>query len=304
MTIFIIILIVGTLGIAYVSTNEKLSKNKNVKYTSYTGYFILILLILWAVSKDIGLSAIVLIIIAGFAALVLLIYGIFKIASESKELKYVFGIAFIFFSLFAAYNLYDMIMNPIRFKEEQVKRYQETVNELKRIRTAQNAYKDEYNVYTPSFDELKKFIINGSMTVIRKEGEVPDSIYLQQGNNLEKAEKVALKLGIIKRDTIKVRIFDTLFQGYDLKRFGIIPFTNGKKFDMDTASVIAGGLKINVFEAKVNNLDLLKGLDKHLILNLNDNAIKDKKYPGLKVGSLEENNNNEGNWDKEYDIVK
>ena len=108
----------------------------------------------------------------------------------------------------------------------------------------------------------------------------------------------------IKRDTIKVNIIDTLFSNYDMKGFGIVPFTDNYIFDMDTASVDAGGLTINIFEAKVPNLELLKGMDKQLILNLNDNAVQNSKYPGLKVGSLEENNNNEGNWDKEFDLKK
>ena len=71
---------------------------------------------------------------------------------------------------------------------------------------------------------------------------------------------------------------------------------------MDTASVEAGGMRINVFEAKVPNLVLLNGMERQLILNLDDDAIKNSRYPGLKVGSLQENNNNEGNWDKDLDL--
>ena len=33
-------------------------------------------------------------------------------------------------------------------------------------------------------------------------------------------------------------------------------------------------------------------------------ATKNSRYPGLKVGALEENNNGDGNWDKEYDLIK
>ncbi len=302
MAIFIIILIIATVGIAYVSTSENFSKNKTVKFTSYIVYIIIILLILWAVSDDIGLPGMVLFLIGILSAVALLILGVFSLSSKSKELKYIIGFAFLFFSLFASYHLIQVIMNPIRFKEEQIKRYQATVDELKRIRTAQIVFKNEYGKYSPDLNELKKFIKNGSMTVIRKEGEVPDSIYLQQGNVLEKAEKAALELGLIKRDTIKVSIKDSLFRDYDIGGFGVIPFTEGKKFEMDTASVEAGGITVHLFEAKVNNMLLLNGLDRQLILNLNDKAIKNKKYPGLKVGSLVENNNNEGNWEKEFDI--
>jgi squalene cyclase len=48
---------------------------------------------------------------------------------------------------------------------------------------------------------------------------------------------------------------------------------------------------------------LLDGLNRQLILNLDDDAIEANKYPGIKVGSTEENNNNDGNWDKEIEVI-
>ncbi|MCD4794482.1 MAG: hypothetical protein K8R54_14690 [Bacteroidales bacterium] len=306
MTIYIIILIVATVGVALVTFIESLSKNKLIKYGSYVVYFLLIELILYAVTESITIPAVILVVVILIIILILLIKGSFIISSGNRTIKYIISFVFLAAAIFTGYSLYDSIMNPIRFNKEMNKRYQETVDELKRVRTAQVAYKNEYNKYTKYMDSLKFFVENGSMTVIRQEGDVPDSIYLQQGNNLIKAEIECLKLGIpgFKRDTVKEKIIDTLFKDYDINRFGIVPFTNGSVFDMDTASIEAGGLTINIFEAKVTNLELLKGMDKQLILNLDDNAIQNSKYPGLKVGSLEENNNNEGNWDKEFDLKK
>ncbi len=304
MTLFIIILILATAGVAFITFNESLSKNKLIKYGSYIVYFILLEIILFAVTDGIEIPLTVLGVVTGVVIVVLIIAGSFFASTYSKILKYLLSFIFTALAVFAAYMLYESIMTPIRFNKEKQVRYQATVNELKRIRTAQIAFKNETGKYTPHLDTLKYFIQTDSLTVIRKEGSVPDSIYLQQDNNLEKAERVALKMGIIKRDTLRIAISDTLFRGYDFSRFGIVPFTNGYKFEMDTATVDAGGLKINVFEAKVPNLVLLNGMDRQLILNLNDDAIKNDRYPGLKVGSLEENNNNEGNWDKVYDLKK
>ncbi|HOG20367.1 MAG TPA: hypothetical protein PKW37_08000 [Salinivirgaceae bacterium] len=50
---------------------------------------------------------------------------------------------------------------------------------------------------------------------------------------------------------------------------------------------------VNVFESSALNNDILRGLDEQLIINLNDG----KPYPGLRVGSLTESNNNAGNWE-------
>lgn len=304
MTIYIIILIVATVGVALVTFIESISKNKLIKYGSYIVYFLLIELILYIVTESITIPAVILGVLISIFILILLIKGSFLIASGSRTVKYVISFIFLAIAIFTGYTLYNSIMNPIRFNKEMNKRYQETVDELKRIRTAQITFKNEYNKYSSNLDSLKYFIETGSITVIRKEGEVPDSIYLQEGNNLEKAERKALQLGMIKRDTIRVNIIDTLYRDYDINRFGIVPFTEKLKFEMDTSSIEAGGLTINIFEAKVPNLELLKGMDKQLILNLNDNAMQNSRYPGLKVGSLEENNNNEGNWAKEFDLKK
>ncbi len=297
-------MILATAGVAFVTFHETLSKNKLIKYGSYIVYFILLEIILFAVTDGAAIPLTVLAVGIGVFIIVLVIAGSFYVSSNNRIMKYILSAVFVLFALFSAYTLYESIMTPIRFNKEKRKRYQATVDELKRIRTAQIAFKNETGKYTPHLDTLKQFIQTGYLTVIRKEGSVPDSIYLQQGNNLEKAERVALKMGIIKRDTIRIAIADTLYKGYDFNRFGIVPYTDGYRFEMDTATVEAGGVKINVFEAKVPNLVLLNGMDKQLILNLNDDAIKNDRYPGLKVGSLTENNNNEGNWDKEYDLKK
>jgi len=306
MILYIIILIVATIGVALVTFIESLSKNKLIKYGAYVVYFLLLEVILYAVTEDFTIPAIILGVVIGLFVITFLIKGSFVISASNKAVKYVVSFLFLAGAIFAGYKLYDSIMNPIRFNNNLEKRYQATVDELKMIRTAQVAFKNEFNKYTPHLDSLKFFVETDSLTVVRKEGEVPDSIYLQQGNNLEKAEKECLRLKLpgFVREKIKIAVIDTLFQGYDMSKFGYVPYTEGKKFDMDTATVEAGGLTINVFEAKVLNSVLLNGMDRQLILNLDDDAKQNGKYPGLKVGSLEENNNNEGNWPKEYDLKK
>jgi len=305
MTLYIIILIVATIGVALVTFIESLAKNKLIKYGAYFVYFLLLEFIIFQITDSIDIPLILLAVFIGVALLVLLIKGSFVLTSSNRMIKYVVSFFFLGIAIFAGYKLYDNIMNPIRFNSEKHIRYKETIDELKKIRTAQKAYKNEFEKYTPNLDSLKYFVETGKMTVVRRIGEVPDSIYLQQENNLQKAEKVALKMGIIIRDTSRVNIKDTLFQGYDLSRFGRVPYTD-LKFEMDTASVTAGGgeLTIKVFEARISNLELLNGMDRQLILNMNDYAIKNNRYPGLKVGALKENNNGDGNWDKEYDLKK
>ena len=42
---------------------------------------------------------------------------------------------------------------------------------------------------------------------------------------------------------------------------------------------------------------LLKGMDRQLIVNLNEERKITNRYPGLKVGSIDQPNNNAGNWE-------
>ena len=304
MTVYLIILIVATIGVALVTFVESLAKNKLIKYGSYTVYFLLIELILYAITDNADIPIIILGIGVGVAVLILIIKGSFLISSGSKVIKYIVSFLFLAIAIFAGIQLYESIMTPIRFNAEKKIRYQETVDELKRVRIAQIAFKNEYEKYCPDMDSLKYFIQTDSMTVIRRVGEVDDSTFLQHNNDLKKAEIFAAKKGWIIRDTLRLSIQDTLFQDYDVERFGLVPFTGGMTFKMDTASVVAGGLTINVFEAKISNQELLNGMDKQLIANLDDDAKNLDRFSGLKIGSLKENNNNDGNWIKDYDLKK
>ncbi|MEA3316724.1 MAG: hypothetical protein U9R54_02080 [Bacteroidota bacterium] len=192
------------------------------------------------------------------------------------------------------YLLWESIQNPIRFNKEKDKRYSATIQKLKNIRTAQLAYKDEYGNFTGSFDTLINFIENDSMSLVRAIGNVPDSL-LASGWT----EQLALKEGLIIRDTIKVCIKDTLFKdNFITSELWKIPFTEKDSFQLGTGIIETGSkVKVKVFEAKVSNNLLLHGMDRQLVINLNDRMSNGNNYPGIKVGDLKEPNNNAGNWE-------
>ena len=67
---------------------------------------------------------------------------------------------------------------------------------------------------------------------------------------------------------------------------------------MDTATLeSASGYEIKVFVCDVPFDSYLRGMDAQLSFNLKDQAQKQGKFPGLRVGSLDEINNNAGNWE-------
>jgi hypothetical protein len=192
-----------------------------------------------------------------------------------------------------AYLIWESIQTPIRFNKEKDTRYAATIQKLKDIRTAQNAYKDEYGKYTASFDTLINFIKTDSMKLVRAEGSISDEL-LAMGWT----EEIAAKEGIITRDTIRIAIKDTLFaDGFNADILWKVPFTEDDSFEMAIATLRVSNLNVFVFEAKVHNDILLHGMDRQLVINLNDRMKNQNNFTGVKVGDVIEPNNNAGNWE-------
>jgi hypothetical protein len=157
------------------------------------------------------------------------------------------------------------------------------------------AYKDAYGVFSGSWDTLIHFVQYDSVRNIRAIGELTDSMIEAKIN-----EKKAIELGLIIRDTIRESVLETLFdKDYDAESMRYVPVPGEPtEFHMAQNIVTTGsGIQVPVFEAKAHNNIVLRGLDEQLIINLNDRARTNEKYPGLKVGSLMETNNNSGNWE-------
>ncbi len=193
------------------------------------------------------------------------------------------------------YLCVESINKPVRFQKEYELRKQKVIERLVDIRSAQVAYRAINNKFTGSFDTLIHFIKNDSLPLVKMEGSLTDSMLIAGMTEL-----MALKMGIIKRDTIRISVSDSLFRRkpgvIDSLRY--VPFSGGKTFEMAAGTInTASGVKVSVFEAKVHNNIYLKGLEKQEVINLNDKSRKLEKYAGLKVGSLEEANNNAGNWE-------
>ena len=196
------------------------------------------------------------------------------------------------------------INTPIQFEKEKKIRYKEVIQNLKDIRIAQLAYKDVYGQFTGSFDVLIDFVKNDSMPLVRSLGSLPDTLTelmaLDMGIIVTsipagKTDEEILAEGLLIRDTVKISVSDSIFPAnYVIESIRFVPFTNQIEFEMGAGIVETGSkVKVQVFEAKAENLDILNGMNEQLIINLNEG----KDYPGLKVGSLEEATNNAGNWE-------
>ena len=192
-----------------------------------------------------------------------------------------------------AYMCYRSIMGPIEFKDEKDRRENLIKARLIDIRKAQIEYKNIHKVHAANFEELSKYLKDEKLPFLIKEGVLTDE-QLEKGMT----EKEAVKKGLIRRDTVWVTAVDTLFgKGYNVDDLRNVPGAN-VQFTMDTATLTSGsGYTVKVFQCGVQYDDYLGDLDKQLVYNLKDKAEKMNKYPGLRVGSVEEINNNAGNWE-------
>ncbi len=197
---------------------------------------------------------------------------------------------------FLAYQIYESIRVPIRFEKEKTERFEKVVKRLKEIRSAELAYKEVNGSFTADWDSLIHFVETGKLPLVRRIGMLTDSMI-----DLGWDEKKAIAKGLIIRDTTFIPIIDTLFvAGFNPKQLRTVPGTD-KDFHLGaTILQTSSGVSIPLFQAAAHNNTILHDLKEEYgqeIINLNDKARTNKRYPGLKVGSLEEANNNAGNWE-------
>ncbi|MDR3246212.1 MAG: hypothetical protein LBT50_07245 [Prevotellaceae bacterium] len=185
-----------------------------------------------------------------------------------------------------AYLLYNSLMEPIRFNNAVEYRKELVVQRLKDIRELQAAYKDGYGQFTGSFDTLINFYKSDSLKIVKQVGSWDDSA------------AVANKL--VYTDTIRIAVKDSLFKhvkGFSIDSLAVVPIV-GTPFELQALLYQSiSNVSIPLFEASVHNDTYLKGLDRQSVVNLNDEQINMNRYPGLKVGSITQPNNNAGNWE-------
>ncbi|MGQ8338297.1 hypothetical protein ACUNWD_17215 [Sunxiuqinia sp. A32] len=210
-------------------------------------------------------------------------------------MKTVIQIVLIVLAIVLAFLIFKSVERPIEFEKAKDARYEATVERLKEIRKAQLAYKNVNGQFTGSWDTLINFVKNDSLPLVRKIGMLTDSM-IEAGWD----EEMAIKKGKIIRDTVRISVLDTLFgSNFPVEQLKMVPVTDTvAEFHLGATIITTGsGIKVPVFEAKAHNNTILKNLDRQLVINLNDSKRTNSKYPGLKVGSLEEANNNAGNWE-------
>lgn len=183
------------------------------------------------------------------------------------------------------YLNYESIMEPVRFDNEVERREAVAIDRLVSIRTLQEAYKTGHRRFLSTTDSLIDFYKNGKITIVRQIGSMDDSVAVAEGR--------------VSRDSIEIFVRDTLLKGKGslIDSISFIPFSSGKRINMQSVVRKVSGIEIPLFEATIPYDDLLNGLDRQLIVNLKAEKEDMHQYTGLKVGDIENPNNNAGNWE-------
>jgi len=181
-----------------------------------------------------------------------------------------------------AYLVYRSVNKPLVFNAEKDKREAVVIQDLKDIRSGQQIYKKMYDKYASDFDTLLNFLREGEIPIVKKVPDPEDTTFTRTIN-----------------DTIGyIVVADSLYgrrANFQLDSLPYVPMS-GVKYKLESGKIERGGLKVHVFEASAHYKSILIGMDNQMIINL-IKARKDiEKYPGLKVGSMQEPST-DGNWE-------
>lgn len=176
---------------------------------------------------------------------------------------------------YLGYLLWETIQTPVRFNKDKDVRAEVVIQNLKDIRSVQQMYRALNDSFANNFDTLVNFMHYGEIPVV-------NIIFDPSDTTLTKT---------INDTTDYVNVTDSLFgarTNFNIDDIQYIPFSEGKRFELDAAIINKGGVMVPVFMAIAKKEYYLKGLDKNLIRNP---LVKD-----IIVGSLTEPSI-DGNWE-------
>lgn len=173
------------------------------------------------------------------------------------------------------YFVWETIQTPVRFNREKDFRTEIVVQNLRDIRAVQQAYRALNDTFHPNIDSLARFLVEGQIPVVNIIFDPTDTLLVRTIN-----------------DTIGfISVADSLFgrrPNFRPAEFAFIPFSDGRKFEMDARRIERGGVRVPVFMAKARKEYYLRGMD--------ETMIRQPSVRDLIVGSLEEPTT-DGNWE-------
>jgi len=234
----------------------------------------------------------------------------------NKIVKIIVEILLALAAVGCVYGIYSSIMKPVNFNKEKARRQEVGVQRLKDIRTLEVAFKGVNNRYTADIDSLINFYNTGKMDIIMQVGSNDDSLAVENTNKykndkafkkLSKEEQNAKFMELYRKGeklvfsiSTPIAVKDTLFNSrpdFCPDSLKYIPFSGKMPVETDAITKTVSGVQVPLFEARMPWKALLKGMDNQLRINLDAECKDQNRYEGLQVGSVNQPNNNAGNWE-------
>ena len=224
------------------------------------------------------------------------------------------------------------VVTPIKFEQIRSEREPAVIANLIDLRTIAVEFRNQHGRYTDNMDSLLLFAKIGTKKEVLKEGALTDK-QLEAGMTEHKAAKIIKSakervkkmnfdsedalyeyiwandkdikkqsLQGFRRDTIYTPLLEALYKGKHtaetIDHIAVIPYSNGQHYILEVNNTFANknGI-VPLFQASAPYETYLGDLNKQELVNLQDKENKLGHFPGLKVGSIEEPNNNAGNWE-------
>ena len=232
----------------------------------------------------------------------------------NKALKIILEIVLAIAAVGCVYGIYSSLMKPVNFNKEKAHRANVAVERLKDIRTLEVAFKGVNNRYTADIDSLINFYNTGKMDIIMQVGSNDDSVAVANTARIKKdfkklsKDELNAKFMELYRQGEKlvfsvstpIAVKDTLFNGREnfcIDSLRYIPFSGKQPVEMESIVKTVSGVQVPLFEARMPWKAILKGMDNQLRINLDAECRDQNRYEGLQVGSVNQPNNNAGNWE-------
>lgn len=203
------------------------------------------------------------------------------------------------------------------FEKDLQYRKKIAIKRLEDIREIQENYKKAYGQYVSTMESLISFYKEDAVPSLLQIGCKEDSVALMHTKSVisklksqgvkdkdipEKLYQIYLTGDncLVFTVELKVPVRDRLFcdrLDFCIDSLEFIPFSGGEKVTMDAVIRPICGVNIPLFEACVPYRSLLRGLDQGMVNDLIEEKLDRGLYPGLKVGDIEQPNNNVGNWE-------
>ncbi len=177
-------------------------------------------------------------------------------------MKYAIRITLLVMIAFFAYKTFDTVNDDLVYAEEVEVKEDAVIAKLEALRDAELLYKDANGKFANTFDELFKFLEEGTVKTMILEGDKDDSTT------------------VFSSRTIEFSIKDSLYKGIDINSLKFLPGTDTAVFIIASGEIKKNNVTVPVFEIK----------DPYPF-----NKERIKKNDPLTVGSLFEVNYN-GNW--------